>query len=246
MLRRPCLVLLIFELTLICFTVKDSCAGENKFNVQWKEELIPFYIQQKPSNAADFFKMETAKWEDDDERDGKFHLVLEYMDNDQLREKEVSSCADLLGIYPKIYNIKTDGVFFSNLNGWMVACEGMKKVSMMTSSKASYLGFNAKAMLRNLREVRLQSADEEVKDYFIDLKSTKRIDCRKKNSCTAITDERFITITVLAIGDYNSDGIEDALVVANSKIRNGGDGRILGMVMTKLCKKCMVSVLNWW
>ncbi len=223
----------------------DSEQREKKvFPVQWDEHIIPYYLKEKASSVEDFKRLLETHWKEDDGSD--FNFVVEYHEGTSLREKKIKSCNDLMSSFKTISSIKTKDIFYSNMLGWRSSCEGMKRILQMRESEVSYVSFDVKSLLDGLSKIRIESVDETYKDYFKELNKIIKLKCKRQSMCIVTTQNQIMRIQVDAVGDFNHDGIQDAMILADSGPKVGSGNWFIGLIVTRMKEGGELKVLDWW
>ncbi len=248
-LTKKCAVLgYAFSLIVMLNNFAIAADGDQKekkmFPVQWDEHLIPYYLKETPTSVEDFKRFLDARWKEDDGSD--FSFVVGYHEGTARKEKKIRSCSDLMSSFKTIGSIKTKDISLSNMIGWQSQCNAMKRILQMRESKVSHITFDVKSLLEDLSKVQIESDDETYKYYFKELSKILELKCKRASLCIVTTENQVMRIEIDAIGDFNGDGIQDAIILADSGPRTGNGDFFIGLIITRMKDGDHLKVLDRW
>lgn len=64
--------------------------------------------------------------------------------------------------------------------------------------------------------------------------------------CIVTTKNQNMRVQVDAVGDFNHDGIQDAIILADSGPRIGNGNWFIGLIVTRMKEDGELTVLDWW
>jgi hypothetical protein len=216
----------------------NANAADKQFPVLWSDSFTSFY-GVSPKTVKDFDSFYDKKW-------AHSSVVVRYKSKGVVKKKKISSCSELHTVKNKIISIdEKEFGDWSLVNSWRVSCDAMKRISKMKPASQIFIDEELADIIKKLPEVHNETNSMNIKIFFDSIKSAV-VSCSKTDVCRVKANEFSGIVFIDAEGDFNGDGIQDILVTGNIGVRNGGGDRSFGLVVTKSCKTCPLTYLDWW
>lgn len=218
------------------------------------EVEIPTYYSQhnqstvffvKPVDAvssADFISMYDTKW-----------YYEESLKHDESGDKQVSTCADLVGSLNAGYRSQTNDEYdyISAVNHLCVTWREIAKLGVSDKTYLDSLQLN-KSLASVLPPQIAMTISKHDKSRLMTMPSwdamSAMMNVTPLNHDQAIFETKTSTqkLTVMAKGDYNKDGVEDVLVYLEDNVKGGTYSAVRAFVLTRLEGGDTFTLLHQW
>jgi hypothetical protein len=229
------------SLLLLCScasSAQTKFAPEPDWPVVWEKDLALPFIRSTAHRVSDFDKLLLAEW-------GEPLTVI--IDDQGKSARNIHSCAELLEVTSsgKIWDTAPHSDYHY-MHAWRVTCDAMRKMGKMRPYKEGGFSFDLRSLLPNLSKVRIPTKNLQFNLFFESLKDITKLRCNSQANCTLSTEEEAFRIHVLALGDFNGDGVQDLMLRANSSPRDGFGHLAIGVILTRTKPNGELKVLTWW
>jgi len=220
-LSRVCFVLVL------SISVTNATSNDAAIAVRWDETIYPDDAL-KAATIKDFKTLLEANWHE-------AISVVVRKDKQSSEKSQLQNCRELFSVERYLYRTE-DPTDWPILMQSLLRCKAMEIMTRLQPSKVSYVNMDVRSMVPDLAKLRLQSNSDRVRTFFSGLEEkATETKCFRKNYCRVVTKKDAYLLSIVSAGDYDGDGIEDAILIAEARPVRGTatSGLSLGFVMTR-------------
>ncbi len=205
--------------------------------VRWDAHLLEGLSSGHPSAPGDFAAVLNGPW------DSPLELIVDTAG--VLQDVTVRDCASLLAISKeRVWSTRTEPI--GTERAWRVTCGALSRMPRARPSRVSYVSLDVEALLPALAHLDVTKRPSSDTGYFRELRDRLEIRCFGEDRCIIRTPGEQFAIDLLAVGDFNGDGVEDVMGQSSAGPVEGTAVAARGFIVTRKRPGGALTLLEWW
>jgi hypothetical protein len=164
---------------------------------------------------------------------------------DATADVAIGSCTDLLAEGHAIVDVKPASRW-NEIRAVRVLCEALARLEKMKDAKREVLPFEARPLLAELASLNATVGPRGRGPVLAELGEATNVQCPSGSICTADAGSDSFAVSVLALGDYDGDGVADVMVAVTAGPTRGTLTWSAGFIITKKAAGSPCTVIEQW